>query len=185
MSAVVCPHWLNHPASFTLKLVQSIFIRLSNLRSGFEMSLSKGASNDLKREQCLVFLREMKQAGMLEDLVNAVRNEFPVCASAGSMTDAAKRRLSWWDSLAGLWVSPRSLCCQRKKPAQIPCMWCRKAWHRVFASMWACMRLNCQRASPPSMSGAEPFVTCLRFCAWRIVNWWLVRILEIVRWQNI
>eukprot|EP00435_Cladocopium_sp_Y103_P015305 s272_g3.t1 len=56
------------------------------------MSLSKSTNAELKREQCLMFLREMKQAGMLEDLMKVVRHESSCQMSSGSMTDAAKRR---------------------------------------------------------------------------------------------
>ena len=99
------------------------------------MSLSKGASADLKREQCLIFLREMKQAGMLEDLMNVVRNESSGYMSAGSMTDAAKRRCPDETALqdfeflqdpvlsaeeacsASLPVVPKSLASPIRKPA--------------------------------------------------------------------
>lgn len=42
----------------------------TNLRGGLKLSLSKGTSADVKRDQGLMFLRELKQSGMPEDLLN-------------------------------------------------------------------------------------------------------------------
>lgn len=51
----------------------------------------KGTSAGVKRDQGLMSLRELKQSGMPEDLLNAVRLESSGYVTSGSMTDAAKR----------------------------------------------------------------------------------------------
>jgi len=56
------------------------------------MSLSKSTSADVKRDQGLMFLRDLKQSGMLEDLLKVLGQESSGYATSGSMTDAAKRR---------------------------------------------------------------------------------------------
>ena len=64
----------------------------SNLNRGQEMSLSKNTAADVKRDQGLMFLRDLKQSGMLEDLLNVISRESTGCAASGAMSDASKRR---------------------------------------------------------------------------------------------
>ena len=77
---------------FDLILIVFAFVCLSNLNCGQEMSLSKNTSADVKRDQGLMFLRDLKQSGMLEDLLNVISRESTGCAASGAMTDAPKRR---------------------------------------------------------------------------------------------
>ena len=56
------------------------------------MSLSKNTAADVKRDQGLMFLRDLKQSGMLEDLLNVISRESTGCAALGAMSDASKRR---------------------------------------------------------------------------------------------
>jgi hypothetical protein len=89
-----CPQWCVHDVRTTQHFSHSKFLCkwfFTNLRGGLKLSLSKGTSADVKRDQGLMFLRALKQSGMPEDLLNAVRLESSGYVTSGSMTDAAKR----------------------------------------------------------------------------------------------